>query len=245
MRRAGRPAGTDPARSVALAPDAAQPARQRRQVHGHRQRARHAGDRAVGRGRAAAARDRRRHGHRHQARGAGAAVRAVLAGRRLDDPPLRRHRPGPGHHPAARRADGRQGRRRERRGTRQRLLVHHPLRDRGRTAVRGDAARRAAPAHRGRSSVRARRARPRAHRARRDRRDDRLGGGAVQARRAAAGPAPAADRRVAAAARRLGGAERGPPPRRPAAPAGGAAHVAHARRGAEPAPSASASRRAW
>ena len=40
-------------------------------------------------------------------RGAGAAVRAVHAGRRVDDAPLRRHRPRAGDLAAARRADGR------------------------------------------------------------------------------------------------------------------------------------------
>ena len=42
----------------------------------------------------------------------GAAVRAVLAGRQLDDAALRRHRPRPGDLQAARRADGRHDRRR-------------------------------------------------------------------------------------------------------------------------------------
>ena len=44
------------------------------------------------------------------------AVREVHPGRRLDHAQVRRHRPGPGHLEATRRADGRRDRRRERRG---------------------------------------------------------------------------------------------------------------------------------
>ena len=39
---------------------------------------------------------RQRHRHRHAGRQAARDLRAVPAGRRLDDAPLRRHRPGPG-----------------------------------------------------------------------------------------------------------------------------------------------------
>jgi len=46
------------------------------------------------------------HGHRHRAHRAVAAVRVLHAGGRDGDPPLRRHRPGPGHLPAAGGADG-------------------------------------------------------------------------------------------------------------------------------------------
>ena len=49
----------------------------------------------------------RRHRHRHRPGQPPAHVRAVHAGRRLDHPPLRRHRPGPRDRPRARRADGR------------------------------------------------------------------------------------------------------------------------------------------
>ncbi len=47
------------------------------------------------------------HRHRHPGGEAGADVREVHPGRRLDHPPLRRHRAGTGHLEAARRADGR------------------------------------------------------------------------------------------------------------------------------------------
>ena len=51
-----------------------------------------------------------RHRHRHERRAAAAPVPALLAGRRLDQPPLRRHRPGPGDQPAPGAADGRRDR---------------------------------------------------------------------------------------------------------------------------------------
>ncbi len=50
--------------------------------------------------------------HRHRARASGPAVPVLRAGRQLHHPPLWRHRAGAGHQPAARRADGRRGRRR-------------------------------------------------------------------------------------------------------------------------------------
>ena len=74
-----------------------QPRRQRDQVHrsaarswSMSERERDAGD--GGR----PPRLRRRHGHRHRPREAARHLRAVRAGGRLDDPPLRRHRPGAG-----------------------------------------------------------------------------------------------------------------------------------------------------
>ena len=57
-----------------------------------------------------------RHRDRHPARPAGPPVPVVQPGRRLDDAPLRRHGPGPGHQPATHRADGRPHRRHERGG---------------------------------------------------------------------------------------------------------------------------------
>ena len=81
-------------RPDAAAPGARQPRVERGEVHQRRRgraRARRScpttptvGDRAL-RG--------DRHRHRHRARRPGAHVRAVLAGRLVDDPPLRRHRP--------------------------------------------------------------------------------------------------------------------------------------------------------
>jgi hypothetical protein len=47
-----------------------------------------------------------RHRHRHRPRRAGPAVQQLRAGRQLDHPPLRRHRPGAGDLAAAGRADG-------------------------------------------------------------------------------------------------------------------------------------------
>ncbi len=53
---------------------------------------------------------RRGHRHRHPRAGAGEDLRAVLPARRLDHPPVRRHRPRPGDLPPPRRADGRRDR---------------------------------------------------------------------------------------------------------------------------------------
>ena len=61
-------------------------------------------------------------------RGAAAPVPAVLAGRRLDQPPLRRHRPGAGDQPAPGAPDGRRARRRQRAGPRQPLPLQRALR---------------------------------------------------------------------------------------------------------------------
>ena len=95
-------------RSRAPAPDPREPRRQRHQVHRAR-RGRVA--RRVGRPRRAAwtsrALHRDRHRHRHPAGQAGDDLRVVHAGRRVDDAPLRRHRPRPHHRDAADAPDGR------------------------------------------------------------------------------------------------------------------------------------------
>ena len=48
-----------------------------------------------------------RHRHRHSRRRAGQHLRVLHPGRRLDHPPVRRHRAGPGHRQAAGRTHGR------------------------------------------------------------------------------------------------------------------------------------------
>ena len=95
------------------APDPAQPAAQRGQVHRGRARSSCAG-RATRRAGATATRSRwdapvrgPRHGHRHPARPDRAAVPVVQPGRRVDHAALRRHRSGPRDQPPAGRADGR------------------------------------------------------------------------------------------------------------------------------------------
>ena len=111
-----------PRRSDTAPPGAAQPGRQRHQVHRRRRRDSR-GDAASGHwcagrgfaGRGCAGRGRARRGGRHRARypgkRQGAAVRAVHAGRQFDLAPLRRHRARPRHLPPARGADGRRDRR--------------------------------------------------------------------------------------------------------------------------------------
>ncbi len=64
-------------------------------------------------------------------------LRAVRAGRRLDDAPVRRHRPGAGDLRAAGRADGRPHLGRERAGRGQHLSFHRPRRGPGGIALRG------------------------------------------------------------------------------------------------------------
>ena len=68
------------------------------------------------------------HRHRHLGRTAASHLRAVLAGRRLDHAPVRRHGPRPDDLVAARRHDGRPAVRRERHRTRKHLLVHDEAR---------------------------------------------------------------------------------------------------------------------
>ena len=65
-----------------------------------------------------------------------APLPVLRPGRRLDHPPLRRHRPRPRHLEAARRADGRRDRRREPPRPRQHLLVHRAPRAAGPGGVR-------------------------------------------------------------------------------------------------------------
>src|SRR5215217_3720840 len=83
-----------------------QPDRQRCEVHPVRRR--HRPLRSA-RARPAGLRGQR-HRRRHPSGRPGPAVRALPPGRRLDHPPVRRLGPGPGHHPAAGRDDGRGGR---------------------------------------------------------------------------------------------------------------------------------------
>ena len=96
-RVAGDPPADDRLRRAARAADPAQPALQRAEVHrdGQRRGSRVAPDRRA-RPRAAAPYARRLHGHRHRHRHrrgqAAADLRGLPAGRRDDQPPLRRHR---------------------------------------------------------------------------------------------------------------------------------------------------------
>ena len=131
-------------------PDPAEPGRQRRQVHRvgrGRDRVRVAsgalrgtGREEHGEGRGAsdqqtlittrwsqlATRSVRglRHRRRHRPGGPAAPLPAVLAGRQLDDPPLRRDRPRPGDLQAARGDDGRRDRLREHARRGEHVLVH-------------------------------------------------------------------------------------------------------------------------
>ena len=70
------------------------------------------------------------HRHRPHPRADRQAVPVLLAGRHLDHPQVRRHRPRPRDQQEAGRADGRRGRRGERAGTGQHLLLHRPPRPR-------------------------------------------------------------------------------------------------------------------
>ncbi|MCW0462583.1 hypothetical protein NB717_003651 [Xanthomonas sacchari] len=122
--RGGTPAGAR--RPGAPAPGAEQPARQRGQVHRAR---RHRPGRAPARrdpGTAPAALRGARHRHRHQRRAPGAPVPGLHPGRRLHHPPVRRHRAGPDHLQAHRRADGRAHRRGVAAGPGRHVLVRDP-----------------------------------------------------------------------------------------------------------------------
>ena len=104
-------------RSRPPAPDPGQPGRQRPQVHraGRGRHPRDAGGK--GRGAAAGALLGQRYRHRHPPGAAAGRLPALRPGGRLLHPPLRRHRPGPGHLPRAGGADGRPDRPGERRRT--------------------------------------------------------------------------------------------------------------------------------
>ncbi len=107
LRVRGRRAAGDRRRRDAAAPDHAQPALQRGEVHRAR-RGRADGELAAGRQRARGAHVRRaRHRHRPHRRGDEPAVPVVLAGRFVDDAQVRRHRARPRDQPAPLRADGR------------------------------------------------------------------------------------------------------------------------------------------
>ena len=168
-------AADDRHRPAAPAAGAEEPALERVQVHRQRRRRpprRPGGGPAVRRRRAleSRARDRvlgRRHGRRHPPRQAAPDLRGVPAGRRDDQPPLRRHRPRPldqpRDRPPARRRDPR--RVGARRGQHVHALPAGALR---RDVAGGDARRaarddlgRAVPGHGGGDEPQRRRARPR------------------------------------------------------------------------------------
>ncbi len=168
-------AADDRHRPAAPAAGAEEPALERVQVHRQRRRRpprRPGGGPAVRRRRAleSRARDRvlgRRHGGRHPPRQAAPDLRGVPAGRRDDQPPLRRHRPRPldqpRDRPPARRRDPR--RVGARRGQHVHALPAGALR---RDVAGGDARRaarddlgRAVPGHGGGDEPQRRRARPR------------------------------------------------------------------------------------
>ena len=139
-RRSGR-ARAAAGRPGPPAPDSHQPGGQRRQVHPCR---RGGGPRLAGgreRERCPAALLGARHGHRHPGRQDRPALRQVQPGGRLDHAAIRRHRPGPGHLEATGRADGRRGRREQRRGQRLGVLVHRAPGQTGRGGAGGKSSR--------------------------------------------------------------------------------------------------------
>ena len=125
-RRRARPRCRRPG---AAAPGARQPGRQRAQVHRARARSSSAWTRERAGGEAARTSAFRgaRHRHRHPGRQAGRDLRAVRAGRRLDDAAVRRHRARAGDRQPARRADGRADLGRERAGRGSTLPLHLPV----------------------------------------------------------------------------------------------------------------------
>ena len=96
-RRPHRSAG----RSRSPAPGADQPRRQRGEVHREGRGGPAGDDRGCRRGHRERALRGPGHRHRHRPRAAAAAVRVLRPGRRLDHPPLRRHRARAGHLAAA------------------------------------------------------------------------------------------------------------------------------------------------
>ena len=122
------PARLGDRRSGPHPPDPAQSRQQRRQIHPPRRSRDRAGDgfRRCRRHQDPLQCARYRHGH-----SAGAhrvAIPAVLANRRIDDPPLWRHRPRVVHRQPLGGADARRNRCGEQAGSRLDLLVHGPLR---------------------------------------------------------------------------------------------------------------------
>ena len=136
-RRAARAAAAPAGRPAPSAPGPDQPPRQRREVHqGRRGRPCACPRRDVAGGVGGRARGRDRHGRRHRAGGARPPVPGLRAGRWLDDAALRRHRPRPGYHAPAGRADGRHSRRHQRAWRRQHVLVRADAAGRGREPSR-------------------------------------------------------------------------------------------------------------
>ena len=112
------------------APGAAQPGRQRHQVHraGRGGRARGGRRRARAEGEVGAALRGERHGHRHPARQAGEDLPGLRAGGHLDDAQVRRHRPGPVDRRPAGGPDGRHDHGAERARPGQHLRLHGEVR---------------------------------------------------------------------------------------------------------------------
>ena len=129
QRGAGRARRPGRRRGPAAA-GAAQPGRQRDQVHQAGRGGRAGGSRRRPRarrgGRPSLHGDR--HRHRHPARRAGADLPGLRAGGQLHHAEIRRHRPGPDHRRAAGRPDGRGDRRGERAGPGQHLHLHGAVR---------------------------------------------------------------------------------------------------------------------
>ncbi len=117
-------------RPASAPPGAGQPRRQRDQVHRAGRGRRLGRRRQTTRPRVAThpSRRRLRHGHRHPAREGRGDLRAVRAGRRVDDAALRRDGPGPDDLGAAGRADGRSDLGRERCRPREHLPLRRPPR---------------------------------------------------------------------------------------------------------------------
>ena len=115
-------------RSGAPAPGDRQPGRQRDQVHRARADPRAGRGRVAGRRRDGAALFRQRQRHRHPEGEAAGDLRAVPAGRRIDDAPVRRHGAGPGDLVDARGADGRTHLGRKHAARRQHVPLHGPAR---------------------------------------------------------------------------------------------------------------------
>ena len=176
-------------------------------------------------GEVVAAVHRRRHRHRHRPRTAVADLRRLRPGRRVDQPPLRRHRPRADDQRAAGRADGRADLADERSRPRQPVPCRAPL-SAGRSGQRGRGA-----THRGAARLAGARRRRQRHGAHRHRRSaEQLGHGADGGRVGIGGDGRARRGRrrggaVAAGAGRCGDARRrrlrpDPPDRRRSAPWG-------------------------
>ncbi len=148
----GEVPAADQRRRDAAAPDPAQPAEQRGEVHRSR-RSRADGTPREGRARRDAALHRARHRHRLERGRQGAAVPEVQPGRQLHHAQVRRHGAGPGHQQAAGRADGRHDVGRKRRSGPRIDLPLHDARRPGRPAPGTRGATSAASSRRWRASA--------------------------------------------------------------------------------------------